>query len=169
MKTSRLLKNITLGFVLSLILVWTPSKANAIIGDTSQPVCGYLSQALVELLKAKVAIKTPSALYTDRMVARKALAKAGLHIAKAKVAGILYGVADFVPDLEDSAISMVGELTNDAFGTLTMQALLTCAGLAIVHAEIETMGLTDLDALDNILAAQVIVDSVWGALTCNPI
>ena len=165
MKTSRLLKNITLGFVLSLILVWTPCKANAIIGDSSQPVCGYLSQALVELLKAKVAIKIP--LVPDRMVARKALAKAGLHIAKAKVAGILYGVADFVPDLEDSAISMVGELTNDAFGTLTMQALLTCAGLAIVHAEIETMGLTELDALDNILAAQVIVDSVWGALTCN--
>ena len=165
MKTSRLLKNITLGIVLSLIFVWTPSKAHAIIGDQTQPLCRYLKEAKVNLLAAKTTAKLPG--YKHRKVVRRHLTQAALQIAKAQVAMMIVGLANFEPDLGDSAISAVAEITNDAFGNISLEVLLTCAQLAIAHAEIETMGLIKLDALNNILHAQVIVDSVWGALTCN--
>ncbi len=171
-----------------MVLVGFSAQALASDGDPPDcecpRMCDLTDVAIEKLDTAFVLIKKPGLF--DRSKGRLELNRAKIKIIRAKVAlvdcGIselwIEGILDMIPgmsleefiELIEWIVPILPDMLKIAAEDIKPEMLMTASIMAIDHAIIETFdGLTDPDALDNILLSKkilLLVQEVIGCETC---
>ena len=136
--------------------------------------CEYLEEAVGLLGQAYLSLDGATGWDVGlKIKARRALMKANYKITLAKLELAkcgLFGIeidVEFDFNLVDPFMILIDFEIERGEGNLTREILLTAAKVVLLDAELETIGLDPEDALDEIVKAKRLIDSVMADIGCD--